>query len=226
MEKLQEEEKRGSCGCEVNGFEGINFNATAPKGKPSKVGLAITAIIGGSAVALSVVCLPFVTPALRKFVLPYVPATTTQVSNVFKALQGRAGHFIDLGSGDGRIVLEGARRGFKAVGVELNPWLVIYSKFQALRLGLSSTASFYRKDIWKTSLQPYETVVIFGVDTMMEQLEEKCRKELKPSAEIVACRFPFPNLEADKTIGEGIDAVWLYRNILKRPQTPDESEKP
>ena len=65
--------------------------------------------LGGSAIALSLICLPFVTPALRKVCLPYVPATTAQVENVMTALlknpQSRnLGKLIDIGSGDGRIV--------------------------------------------------------------------------------------------------------------------------
>lgn len=54
--------------------------------------------------AISALCLPFVSPALRKICLPYVPATTQQVENVLKALEGRSGTLVDLGSGDGRIV--------------------------------------------------------------------------------------------------------------------------
>ena len=53
---------------------------------------------------LLAVTTPFVLPALRKVCLPYVPATTTQVSNVLRILEGRKGSLIDLGSGDGRIV--------------------------------------------------------------------------------------------------------------------------
>lgn len=51
-----------------------------------------------------VVCAPFVSPALRRVCLPYVPATTSQVNNVLLALRGRHGSLLDLGSGDGRIV--------------------------------------------------------------------------------------------------------------------------
>lgn len=61
-------------------------------------------VTGGTAVVLSVVCFPFVSPALRRFCLPYVPATATQIENVMCALAGRSGRLVDLGSGDGRIV--------------------------------------------------------------------------------------------------------------------------
>ena len=57
---------------------------------------------GGVAVAISAVCLPFVTPALRKVCLPYVPATDTQVANVLRALGGgvsaeRRRRLVDIG---------------------------------------------------------------------------------------------------------------------------------
>lgn len=54
---------------------------------------------------LSILCAPFVSPALRKHCLPYIPATEEQVKNIFKALSNRSGTLIDLGSGDGRIVI-------------------------------------------------------------------------------------------------------------------------
>jgi len=44
----------------------------------------------------------------------------------------------------------------------------------------------------------------------MEDLETKCRRELKPGSVVVACRFPFPTLVPRMTLGEGIDIVWRY----------------
>lgn len=70
----------------------------------SRIGLVVTGLVGGSLVALYAVAAPFVAPALRKVCLPFVPATTTQVENVLKALRARSGTLVDIGSGDGRIV--------------------------------------------------------------------------------------------------------------------------
>jgi hypothetical protein len=64
-------------------------------------------------------------------------------------------------------VLAAAKNGFVADGVELNPWLVAYSKLQAFRLGLSGCARFYCQDLWKVRLQPYHNVVVFGVQEMV-----------------------------------------------------------
>lgn len=60
---------------------------------------------GGVAVGLSIICAPFVMPALRKHCLPYIPATNEQIRNIFTALNNRKGSLVDLGSGDGRIVI-------------------------------------------------------------------------------------------------------------------------
>ena len=47
-------------------------------------------------------------------------------------------------------VLETAKHGFKSSGVELNYWLVLFSRYQALKQG-QKNAAFYRKDLWKVT---------------------------------------------------------------------------
>lgn len=72
--------------------------------KKSNWGFLLTGAVGGTLVALYAVATPFITPALRKTCLPFVPATTKQVENVVKMLRCRRGPLVDIGSGDGRIV--------------------------------------------------------------------------------------------------------------------------
>ena len=78
---------------------------------------------------------------------------------------------VDIGSGDGRIVHLAAQNGYKAHGIELNPWLVLYSKYKSLTMGLSRMATFSRQDLWKTNFEQYDNVVIFGVEQMVCILE-------------------------------------------------------
>ncbi|XP_047272669.1 ATP synthase subunit C lysine N-methyltransferase isoform X1 [Homo sapiens] len=101
----------------------------------SNWGFLLTGLVGGTLVAVYAVATPFVTPALRKVCLPFVPATTKQIENVVKMLRCRRGSLVDIGSGDGRIVIAAAKKGFTAVGYELNPWLVWYSRYRAWREG-------------------------------------------------------------------------------------------
>lgn len=101
----------------------------------------------------------------------------------------------------------------QAHGVELNPWLVLYSRLQSLRLKLSGSttgaASFSVRDLFKHDLSSYDSIVIFGVDSMMPLLHNKLKQQMASDAKVVACRFPLP-CAASLTAGEGLDTVWLY----------------
>nr|XP_014345014.1 PREDICTED: protein FAM173A isoform X1 [Latimeria chalumnae] len=94
--------------------------------------------------------------------VPYIPASPKQVENVMSLLKGRSGKMVDMGSGDGRIVLEASRRGFcPAVGYELNPWLIWLSNFYAWRAGHYGKVSYQRQDLWKVSLADCSNVTVF-----------------------------------------------------------------
>lgn len=179
--------------------------------KLTRTGKILLGITGASFVGICAVTMPFVLPAARRVCLPYVPATTTQVRNVMSLLERRKpGRLVDLGSGDGRIVIDAARSGFQAVGVELNPWLVLYSRLRTISLPRTAgTAKFVIRDLWKHDLSPYDNVVIFGVDTMMPALHHKLAAEISADCRIIACRFPLP-CEPSEAVGEGLDTVWLY----------------
>ncbi|KAL0277838.1 UNVERIFIED_CONTAM: hypothetical protein PYX00_004981 [Menopon gallinae] len=189
----------------------LESKSTKEKPKHSPVLIAIGKAFGITAVVLSALSFPFIMPAFRRVPLPYVPATPKQVENVLEALKGKSGKVIDLGSGDGRIVMAAARNGFHSTGIELNVVLVIYSKLVSLFSGLQNKPKFYLRNIFKFNLKPYRNVVIFGVDSMMEQLKIKFSQELLEGTHIIACRFPLPGKTPIQTIGSGIDTVWVYK---------------
>ncbi|XP_049624981.1 ATP synthase subunit C lysine N-methyltransferase [Suncus etruscus] len=182
----------------------------ASAGQKRRWGLLVPGLVGGSLVALYALATPFVAPALRRVCLPFVPATPRQVENVLRMVQGRSGLLVDVGSGDGRIVTAAAKQGFRAVGYELNPWLVWFSRYHAWREGVQDLTTFHLSDLWKVNFSQYSNVVIFGVPQMMPLLAEKLEQELAEDARVVACRFPFPSWKPDQVAGEGIDTVWAY----------------
>lgn len=194
-------------------LEDLNDQITgSSRGRPplTKTGKVLLGITGASFFTVCAVATPFLLPAVRKICLPYVPATTQQVQNVMSLLSGHTGKLVDLGSGDGRIVIEAAKLGFRAEGIELNPWLVWYSRLRSLREGTWSKTNFYTRNLWKHNLNSYDHVVVFGVDTMMEQLREKLAKEMGSQCQVIACRFPFISCVPEKEVGTGLDTVWLY----------------
>mmetsp|Transcript_45656 Transcript_45656/g.177686 ORF Transcript_45656/g.177686 Transcript_45656/m.177686 type:complete len:161 (-) Transcript_45656:4776-5258(-) len=116
-------------------------------------------ICAGCVGGISVLLWPFVSPGLRRHALPYIPATDEQLADAMKLTgfglsrlkpSNRQIRAVDLGSGDGRVVLAAVRShpvvGF---GFELNRWLVLYSKLEAWRTGLRTRATFKTGDIWK-----------------------------------------------------------------------------
>ena len=48
-------------------------------------------------------------------------------------------------------MIEAAKAGYNAVGYELNPWLVVYSKLNSWFHGVGHKTAFHCKDIWKAS---------------------------------------------------------------------------
>lgn len=193
-------------------------------GERKTLGLVAAGVTGAVAVGLSIISAPFVTPALRRFCLPYVPATSRQIENVIKICRHhqnpskKTEKLIDLGSGDGRIVLAAAKNGFACTGVELNFWLVLYSRIAAVLHGLGGSTNFKRVDLWKTDLSDYDKIVIFGIEEMMPALREKLFREMKEESKVIACRFPIPSWKPSDMIEDGIDSVWVYSvNNLKSP---------
>ncbi|XP_023439224.1 ATP synthase subunit C lysine N-methyltransferase [Dasypus novemcinctus] len=201
LEALEEESQLGT-------VLPTRFEASSLKKR--KWGFLFTGIVGGSLVAVYAVATPFIIPALRKICLPFVPATPKQIENVMTMLRCRRGSVVDIGSGDGRIVIAAAKEGFTAVGYELNPWLVWYSRYRAWQEGVHKSAKFYISDLWKVTFSGYTNVVIFGVPQMMPLLERKLELELGQDARVIACRFPFPCWIPAHVTGEGIDTVWAY----------------
>lgn len=186
----------------------------------SKLALAGLAVTGGLACGVSLVAFSFVSPALRRICLPFVPATDNQIRNVLKLCKkklhsGGASSknptLVDLGSGDGRIVFAAAKDGYLATGYELNTWLVLYSKVSARFQKLSrQQASFQRQDLWKVDYGQFDNVVIFGVADMMNELSVKLEADMKEGSRVVACRFEIPRWTPIEEIQDGVDSAWLY----------------
>ncbi len=101
---------------------------------------------------------------------------------------------LDLGSGDGKIVIAAAKRGAESYGYEINPILVWISKWRVQGKGNIERANFWKKDLGE-----FDAIVIFGVSYVMKGLEEKLRKELKPGARVVTNYFTFPDWKPSQT---------------------------
>ena len=125
---------------------------------------------------------------------PFLPSHKSAVERIIELAPPVAGQkAADIGSGEGRIVIALARAGAQAHGYEINPFLVLYSRWRIRMAGLRGKAFIHWASLWNVNYQEYDIVTVFGYTSMMLKLEKKLQEELKPGARVVSCIFPFPN---------------------------------
>ena len=120
--------------------------------------------------------------------LPYVPTPQVVVDEMLKLAKVAAGdHVIDLGSGDGRMIITAARN-FKAsgLGVDIDAKLVDLANKQAKAGGIADRVRFVEQDMFKADIGPATVVTLYVMPDFMEKLRPKLLSELKPGARIVA----------------------------------------
>lgn len=138
----------------------------------------------------------------------FVPMRREVIGRVVKMLEINAGdRAVDLGSGDGRVVIALALAGAEAHGYEHNPVLVWWSRLQIRRAGLSGRAFIHQANFWSIDFSQYTIFTVFGISYIMEKLEEKLEREAVHSSRIVSYLFPLPNKK--ESVRE--KGVYLYK---------------
>jgi SAM-dependent methyltransferase len=122
---------------------------------------------------------------------PYVPTPQVVVDAMLELAQVSAGDYvIDLGSGDGRIVLTAAQRyNARGLGVDIDQALVDASNAEARRLGVQQRVSFRREDVLETRVSDATVLTLYLMPDMMSRLQPKFLRELKPGTRIVSHDF-------------------------------------
>ena len=133
---------------------------------------------------------------------PYVPTPQVVVDEMLR--MGKVGpkdFVIDLGSGDGVIVLTAARqlkaRGF---GVDIDPELVKQSNAEAQRLGIADRAAFYVQDVFKADLSKASVITLYLLPSMMMNLRTKIYLEPRPGTRVVSHDYHFDDWQPDDRI--------------------------
>ena len=118
--------------------------------------------------------------------VPYVNTPMEVVERMLVLGEVKAGdRVIDLGSGDGRIVIEAAKRGASGLGVDLDPTLVKLAKENAAKAGVADRARFEVRDIFETDLSGATVVTMYLLPEFNAKLLERFLK-LKPGTRIVS----------------------------------------
>lgn len=126
--------------------------------------------------------------ALKELDTPYVPTPQVVVDRMLEIARVKAGEtVIDLGSGDGRIMIEAASRyGARGFGVEIDPLLVKRSNENAARAGVADRVKFLQQDLFKTDFHEANVLTLYLLPDVNLALRPKILAELKPGARVVS----------------------------------------
>jgi SAM-dependent methyltransferase len=125
-------------------------------------------------------------------------------------------YVIDLGSGDGRMVIAAAKRGAQGHGVEFNPKMVAYATKRAQEAGVADRAKFVEGDMYVADISKASVLPLFLLTDNLDRLVPNFLK-LRPGARIVTVTYTISGWEHDETAEVGPDCnAWckVYKYIV------------
>jgi len=139
---------------------------------------------------------------------PYLPTLTPQVTAALKLAALKPGqHLLELGCGDGKILVAAARQGIKVTGYELNPLLVLVCKIRTWRYRQLVTVRL--ADFWRIELPTADAVFVFLLPKYMTRLDTKLNQlsvKQNLSLRLISFAFQIPDRRADKVQ----DGIFVY----------------
>lgn len=130
------------------------------------------------------------------FGAPYLPTLTIRTKEALELLDLKPGQtLVELGSGDGRVLRAAAERGIHAIGYELNPLLVIWSKITTRRY--SHLVTVRLANFWTNPLPQTDAIYVFLLDRYMKKLDKKIIQDTakwdgKKQLKLVSFAFKIP----------------------------------
>jgi len=125
------------------------------------------------------------------FGAPYLPTLKPQINTAFELLHLEAGQtLLELGCGDGRVLIAAAERGLKVVGYELNPFLALLAWIRTRRYGNLVTVKC--ANFWLQKWPEADGIFVFLHTRFMVKLDKKIKSESRRSVKLVSFAFPIP----------------------------------
>ena len=127
---------------------------------------------------------------------PFVGTDKNLVLEILKGANLKKGQiFLELGSGDGRLVLSAVKNyGVNGVGVDLHLPLITFSRIKSKMLGLKNI-QFRLEDFFKTDISKADVIFLFLMPKTLVSLKEKLKKESKKGVLIISHGFEIKGWE-------------------------------
>lgn len=134
----------------------------------------------------------FVFGSVLLFGAPYLPTLTPQVKTALELANLQKGqHLLELGCGDGKVLIAAAEQGLHVTGYELNPILAFISWMRTRRY--KGQAKVVWGNFWQTKLPPADAIFVFLLPKYMDKLDNKITQEFSNPVKLVSFAFTIPN---------------------------------
>jgi SAM-dependent methyltransferase len=132
---------------------------------------------------------------------PFITTPDDVVERMLRfAGTGPADLVVDLGSGDGRIVIAAAKKfGARGLGIELEPALVEKSRDNAKRAELGDRVSFVHGDVLRADISKASVVTVYLLPSLIDKLQPRFLDELAPGTRIVSHAFAMTGWKPDRS---------------------------
>ena len=143
---------------------------------------------------------------------PYVPTDYEVVDAMLAMARVRPDHFVvDLGSGDGRILIAAARsHGARGLGVDIDPARVREARANAHAAGIAHRVEFRRQDLFETPLGDADLVTLYLTPEVNLRLRPRLLSQMRPGARIVSHDFGMGEWRPDRRERVGTATLFLW----------------
>ncbi len=140
-------------------------------------------------------------PTFKGYDVPFVPTPMEVVDEMLHLAGVKAGDVLyDLGCGDGRIVIEAAKRyGIKAVGIDIDPLRIAECNENAAKAGLAGKVRFVQQDLFEADFRDATVITMYLLTSVNLRLRPKLLADLKPGTRLVSHSFEMGDWRPDKT---------------------------
>lgn len=123
----------------------------------------------------------------------YYPTPTHVVRSMLDLAKiGPNDTILDLGSGDGRILIEAAKRGAHAIGYEIDPLLVRKTRKLVKNEKLSHLVTVHNKNMWQADFDDATVITLYLFPNFMNRLQKNLESRLNHKIKLVSHNYRFP----------------------------------
>ena len=142
---------------------------------------------------------------------PFVPTPKEAVEVALDLAQVKTGEtLMDIGAGDGRVLVAASKRGAKVIGYELSPFLWLVAFFALIRNRVNGSVKL--RDGFAANMSEVDVLFLFLMPKTLPNLMRELQKKLKPGTRIITYTFPIKDWTAEKEVKlEGVGKIYLYK---------------